>query len=199
GEIGTLARDSIVRVVIVGGGPAGLYSALLFAQASPVHRVTVVERHRPGDTFGWGVVFSDQTLETFRQADVSTYQAIPDHFVHWDDIDVVLRGRRMSSSGHGFSGIARKTLLAILQARARALGVDLRFETEVRDLAGLAALGLRDADLIVAADGVNSTLRAEFANAFQPELDVRTARFVWLGTTLPFDAFTFLIEENTHG
>jgi anthraniloyl-CoA monooxygenase len=185
--------------VIVGGGPAGLYTALLFAQAGPRYRVTVLERNRADDTFGWGVVFSDQTLENFRQADEPTYRAITDHFAHWDDIDVVIKGRRIRSSGHGFSGIARKALLGILQRRARALGVDLRFGTAVRSRDDLTALGLGDADLIVAADGVNSALRAEYADTFQPELDVRTARFVWLGTTFRFDAFTFLIEENEHG
>jgi len=188
-----------LNVVIVGGGPAGLYTALLLAQATPAHRVTVIERNRSGDTFGWGVVFSDQTLENFRLADAPTYEAITDNFAHWDDIDIVIKGHRIRSSGHGFSGIARKTLLAILQTRARALGVELRFETEVRRRADLLALGLGDADLIVAADGVNSTLRAEYASAFQPDLDVRTTRFIWLGTTRRFDAFTFLIEENEHG
>jgi anthraniloyl-CoA monooxygenase len=188
-----------LNVAIVGGGPAGLYTALLLAQDKPAHRVTVIERNRSGDTFGWGVVFSDQTLENFRLADAPTYEAITDNFAHWDDIDVVIKGHRIRSSGHGFSGIARKTLLAILQTRARELGVDLRFETEVRCRADFAALGVGEADLIVAADGVNSSLRAEFAHAFQPDLDVRTARFVWLGTTRRFDAFTFLIEENDRG
>jgi anthraniloyl-CoA monooxygenase len=183
-----------LNVVIVGGGPAGLYTALLLAQGKPAHRVTVIERNRPGDTFGWGVVFSDQTLENFRLADAPTYEAITDNFAHWDDIDVVVKGHRIRSSGHGFSGIARKTLLAILQTRARELGVELRFETEVRSRTELG-----DADLIVAADGVNSTLRTESARAFEPNLDVRTARFIWLGTTRRFDAFTFLIEENEHG
>jgi anthraniloyl-CoA monooxygenase len=188
-----------LNVAIVGGGPAGLYTALLLARAKPSNRVTVIERNRAGDTFGWGVVFSDQTLETFRLADAPTYHAITDNFAHWDDIDVVFKGRRIRSGGHGFSGIARKTLLAILQARAIELGVDVRFETEIRRRADLTSLGLGHADLIVAADGVNSVLRSEYAGTFQPELDVRSARFVWLGTTRLFDAFTFLIEENEHG
>jgi anthraniloyl-CoA monooxygenase len=188
-----------VRVVIVGGGPAGLYTALLLAQAKPAHHITVVERNRAGETFGWGVVFSDQTLENFRLADAPTYHAITDRFAHWDDIDVVIKGHRIRSSGHGFSGIGRRTLLAILEDRARELGVDLRFETDIRCRADLAAHGLADADLLVAADGVNSTLRGELASHFQPSLDLRPARFVWLGTTFPFEAFTFLIEENAHG
>ena len=188
-----------MRVVIVGGGPAGLYTAVLLAQADPSHRITVVERNRAGETFGWGVVFSDQTLENFRLADAPTYQAITDRFAHWDDIDVVIKEHRIRSSGHGFSGIGRRTLLAILEDRARELGVDLRFETDIRSRADLATLGLDDADLLVAADGVNSTLRGELASQFQPSLDVRPARFVWMGTTFPFEAFTFLIEENAQG
>jgi anthraniloyl-CoA monooxygenase len=150
-------------------------------------------------TFGWGVVFSDQTLENFRLADEPTFRGIMANFAHWDDIDVVAHGRRITSGGHGFSGIARRKLLQILQERARELGVDLHFETEVRTLADLEPLGLAGADVIVAADGVNSAIRAELAHAFQPDLDVRTARFVWLGTTMPLDAFTFYIVENEQG
>jgi anthraniloyl-CoA monooxygenase len=183
----------------VGGGPAGLYTALLLRKARPEHQVVVVERNRADDTFGWGVVFSDQTLENFRAADEPSFQAITTQFAHWDDIDVVVHGRRITSGGHGFSGIARKRLLAILQRRCADVGVELRFGTDVRSLADLAPLGLADADVIVAADGVNSTIRGELAAHLEPDLDVRTARFVWLGTTLPLDAFTFFIVENEHG
>ena len=188
-----------MKVVIIGGGPAGLYTALLLKQADPRHEVTVVERNRPDSTFGWGVVFSDQTLETFRAADEPTYRAITANFAHWDDIDVVVHGRRITSGGHGFSGIARRKLLQILQERAAGLGVALRFCTEVRDDGDLDALGLGGAHAVVAADGANSAVRRKYAAAFGPELDARTARFIWLGTTFPFDAFTFYFVENEHG
>jgi anthraniloyl-CoA monooxygenase len=188
-----------VKVVTIGGGPAGLYFALLMKQADPGHRVTILERNGPDDAFGWGVVFSDKTLENFRAADAPTYDEITRNFAHWDDIDVHVKGATITSGGHGFSGIARRTLLGILQRRAAALGVDLRFRCEVRDDADLPALGLADADLIVAADGVNSTIRRKYADVFKPDVDVRPARFVWLGTTRLFDAFTFIFVETEHG
>src|SRR5688500_900923 len=188
-----------MKVAIIGAGPAGLYTALLLKKADPSHSITVLERNRADDTFGWGVVFSDQTLGNFRAADEPTYRAISENFAHWDDIDIVVRGRRITSGGHGFSGIGRQTLLGILQRRAAELGVELRFSTEVRGTADLKKLGLGDADVIVTADGVNSVFRAEHARHFEPELDVRTTRFIWLGTTLPFEAFTFFFVENDAG
>ena len=188
-----------MKVVTIGGGPAGLYFALLMKKADPRHQVTVLERNRPDDTFGWGVVFSDQTLGNLRAADEESYRRITESFAHWDDIDVHFKGRTITSGGHGFSGIARKQLLHILQQRAAELGVDVRFQTEVPDDAALAAIDLGDAELVVAADGVNSAVRRAHADRFGPDLDVRTARFVWLGTTKLFDAFTFIVVQNEFG
>ena len=188
-----------MRVAVIGGGPAGLYFALLLRKSRPETAITVVERNRPDDTFGWGVVFSDQTLGNFRAADPDTCEQIESSFAHWDDIDVHVHGRVITSSGHGFAGIARKKLLHILQERASELGVTLRFQTEVADERDLSRLGLTDLDLIVAADGVNSSIRAWHAPEFLPDVDVRSARYIWLGTTFPFDAFTFYVVENEHG
>jgi anthraniloyl-CoA monooxygenase len=196
-----------MNIVVVGGGPAGLYFALLMKKADPAHRITVLERNGPDDTFGWGVVFSDQTLANFEAADPETCREIADHFARWDDIDIHVHGSVVTSGGHGFSGIARRTLLAILQRRAAGLGVDLRFHCEVRDpddLAGPAldgggGPGAGRPDLIVAADGVNSVVRRKHAAHFQPDLDVRTAKYVWLGTTRLFEAFTFLFLDRPEG
>jgi anthraniloyl-CoA monooxygenase len=188
-----------LRIVIVGGGPAGLYLSLLMKKADPAHHVSVLERNRANDTFGWGVVFSDQTLENLRAADEPSYRGIADSFAHWDDIDIHFRGRVVTCTGHGFSGIARRRLLQILQQRAQALGVDLRFNTDVHCLNELDSLGLGGADVIVAADGINSTIRRELAPHFEPDLDERPARYIWLGTPLKLDAFTFIVIENDEG
>src|SRR3954470_5221353 len=164
-----------MKVAIIGGGPAGLYLSILLKKADKAHQVTVLERNAPDSTFGWGVVFSDQTLENFRAADAPTYQRITANFAHWDDIDVHIKGEKITSSGHGFSGIARKKLLNILQQRADELGVEIRYNTEVRATSDLKSMGLGDADLIVAADGVNSVIRAQYAAEFHPAVDVRSA------------------------
>lgn len=186
-----------MKVSVVGGGPAGLFLALLLKKADPAHEVVVLERNRAEDTFGWGVVFSDATLENLAAADADTQRRITDHFAHWDDIDIHIRGRTITSGGHGFSGIARKQLLTILQQRAAELGVELRFQCEVTETR-LPALA-RESDLLVGADGVNSVVRRHYASAFQPTLDLRSARYIWLGTPLPLDAFTFIFIENEFG
>ena len=188
-----------MRVVTIGGGPAGLFLAILMKRADPSHQVTVLERNAPDSTFGWGVVFSDQTLENFRAADAQTHDEIVANFAHWDDIDVHFKGTTITSGGHGFSGIARRKLLEILQRRAAALGAELRFGVEVSDDGQLDALGYADADVVVAADGINSIVRRKYASVFRPDLYVGTAKYIWLGTTYRFDAFTFYFVQNEHG
>jgi anthraniloyl-CoA monooxygenase len=183
-----------VKIVCIGGGPAGLYLAILLRQARPDWAVTVLERNRPDDTFGFGVVFSDATLDNFERADPQSFAAITQSFAHWDDIDVHYAGQVLRSTGHGFSGLGRRRLLSILQDRCRELGALLQFETEVDDLSQFA-----DADLIVAADGVNSKLRERHAEQFGPEIDWRPNRFVWLGTTFPFGAFSFYFKASQDG
>jgi anthraniloyl-CoA monooxygenase len=183
-----------MRIVCIGGGPAGLYFAILMKLRDPGHRVSVIERNRPDDTFGWGVVFSDETLRNLKGGDPQTEQRISDSFVHWDAIDIHFKGRVIRSGGHGFCGIERKRLLNILHERATELGVELIFHREVQDGAEFA-----DADLIVAADGINSTIRARHADHFRPSIDERTNRFAWLGTHRLFDAFTFIFVDTEWG
>jgi anthraniloyl-CoA monooxygenase len=185
------------RILCIGGGPAGLYFALLMKSRNLALTVTVVERNKPLDTFGWGVVLSDQTLDNLRVADATTAAEIGDAFNHWDDIEVFFKGCSVRSGGHGFCGIGRKHLLNILQARCSALGVDLVFETDVDDVRALAAR--YDADLVIASDGLNSRIRTRYADVFKPNVDLRYCRFVWLGTHKKFDAFTFAFEQTEHG
>ena len=182
-----------MRITCIGGGPAGLYFALLMKRQNPAHAVTVLERNRAGDTFGWGVVFSDQTLAALREADPKTAEQILQAFNHWDDIAVHIGGRTMVSGGHGFCGIGRRRLLDILRERCEELGVEIRYEAEVSDDAGI------EADLIIAADGLNSRLRQKYAQTYQPDVDLRKCRFVWLGTTRLFDAFTFDFQQTEWG
>ena len=184
-------------MVCIGGGPAGLYFALLLKKARPHTDITVLERNAAGVTFGWGVVFSDETLSYLEENDPPTHEAITKAFAHWTAIDIHYRGECVRSDGHGFSGIARKELLRILTDRCIELGVKVVFETEI-DEARFEELS-READLVVACDGLRSKVRDKLAHAFKPSLDVRSARYMWLGTKKKFDAFTFYFEENEHG
>lgn len=186
-----------MNVVCIGGGPAGLYFGLLMKLANPRCRVTVIERNRPHDTFGWGVVFSDATLENLQKADSVSARQIIDAFNHWDDVEVHFKGRTIRSSGHGFIGIGRKKLLNILQQRCAQVGVDLVFETNVDDDQRIALQ--YNADLLIAADGLNSQVRQRYASSFRPDIDVRQCRYVWLGIEKGFDAFTFAFVDTPHG
>ncbi|RDV05784.1 bifunctional salicylyl-CoA 5-hydroxylase/oxidoreductase [Undibacter mobilis] len=184
-----------MRTVILGGGPGGLYFAISLKLRNPAHEVVVIERNRPNDTFGWGVVLSADTLDNLDVNDAKSAKAIRDSFVYWDDIAVHYRGATMRSGGHGFSGVGRMRLLNILQERATELGVDIRFETEAQPLEAY-----KDYDLIVGADGVNSRVREAYADVFKPNIDVRACKYIWLGTHQKFDdAFTFIFEETEHG
>jgi anthraniloyl-CoA monooxygenase len=184
-----------VRIGVLGGGPAGLYFAALAKKADPSHEITLVERNAPDATFGWGVVFSEETLGSFRDADRETYLDITESFARWSAIDVHYAGKIVRSGGHVFSGVARKRLLQILQDRCRSLGVEMSFEDELADLSRFAD----GYDLIVAADGVNSTVRRLREEWFRPSMDVHRSKFVWFGTTRSFDAFTFIFRETEHG
>ncbi|PRX48630.1 anthraniloyl-CoA monooxygenase [Prauserella shujinwangii] len=184
-----------MRIAVLGGGPGGLYFAALARQLGPGHEITVWERNAPDDTFGFGVVLSDETLGGIEHADTEIFAALRAEFARWDDIDVHYRGTTVTSGGHGFAAISRRRLLDILRRRCLALGVGLRFRTEAPDPAELAATH----DLVVAADGANSATRARFAGTFRPSLDTRQCRYIWLGTDLVFDAFTFHILDTPSG
>ena len=183
-----------MHIVCIGGGPAGLYFALLMKKLNPAHRVRVIERNKPYDTFGWGVVFSDATMDNMRAWDGETADAIQLAFNHWDDVELRFKDKVIRSGGHGFVGIGRKQMLNILQARCEALGVELEFEREVDT-----DDEFPDADLIIAADGINSRIRSKYAAIFQPDIVTRPNRYIWLGTNKLFDAFTFLFEKTEHG
>jgi anthraniloyl-CoA monooxygenase len=184
-----------MKVHVIGGGPAGLYFAILMKKAWPQTRITVFERNRPDDTFGFGVVFSDETLDTFETYDRESYRAIVGHFAYWDDIEIHFRGTTRRIGGNGFCGCSRGTLLKILGRRARALGVEIKYQSEISPLDPV----IRNADLVVAADGINSRMREAFAEKFKPSVDLRPNFFSWMGSTRPFDAFTFFFRETAHG
>ncbi len=186
-----------MKIACLGGGPAGLYFAISMKLRDPDHDITVYERNQPGDTFGWGVVFSDKTMENLRENDRDSAQAILDSFAHWDDIEVHIKGKTITSTGHGFCGIGRKHLLNILQDRARSLGIKLVFDYEVEVDDGLAAF--QDADLIIASDGINSKIRNKWADEFKVNTEVRANKYLWLGTHKVFEAFTFIFKKTEHG
>ncbi len=186
-----------MKIVSIGGGAAGLYFGILMKKQDPSHEITVIERNRPYDTFGWGVVFSDSTLGNFVRADEPTARKILGSFNHWDDIDVRINGKNFISGGHGFCGIGRKRLLNILQERAEELGVKLIFETDIKDDQQIAKE--YNADIVIAADGLNSFIREKYKETFKPDIDVRKCRFVWLGTKKMFKDFTFIFKKTEFG
>ena len=184
-----------MKVVCLGGGPAGLYFSILMKKANPAHDITVIDRNAADNTFGWGIVFSDKTMDGFRAADAEVVDEIEANFHHWDDIDVHFKGQKITSGGHGFCGIARLKLLEIFQRRAKNLGVNLVFEQEFKDPDDYA----KNYDLVIGADGVFSTTRSKHDAHFNPRIDLRTCRFIWLGTKKKLDAFTFAFKETEFG
>ena len=184
-----------MKINIIGGGPAGMYFAILMKKADPAHLITVYERNGPDDTFGWGVVFSGKTLANLRAADAESHAAITRAFAAWDNVDVVHGSEKISIKGNSFSGIARLQLLKILQRRSEQLGVQLLFRTEVSDLNSLRA----SCDLLIAADGVNSTARKQYSNYFLPTLDARPNRYIWYGTNRLFHGLTLTFRQNEDG
>lgn len=185
-----------MRVACLGGGPAGLYFAISMKLKDPAHDVVVIERNQPNDTFGWGVVLSDDALDNLEINDPKSTELIRDNFAYWDDIAVVHDGVRTVSGGHGFAGIGRKRMLMLLQQRANELGVEMKFSTEFDSVKSYQ----KDYDLVVACDGINSRVRAEYESQFKPDIDIRECKFIWLGTHQKFDdAFTFIFEKTQYG
>jgi anthraniloyl-CoA monooxygenase len=184
-----------MKINIIGGGPAGLYFAILMKRANPVHEITVYERNGPGDTFGWGVVFSGKTLTHLKAADEVSHRRITAAFAAWDNVDVIHRDQKITVRGNSFSGISRLELLRILQDRSAELGVDVNFKTEVSSVEALAANG----DLLIAADGINSTVRERYKEHFQPTLAVRPNRYIWYGTNQLFHGLTLTFREHNGG
>ena len=184
-----------MKIEIIGGGPSGLYFALLMKNANPSHEITIYEQNLPDDTFGFGVVFSAETLGHFREYDAISYDRIREKFAYWDDIVTYYKGQKVVSRGHGFCGMSRKDLLLILQECCREIGIHMEFQTEIRSLQDIS----QDADLVLAANGINSWIRDKFSNHFKPTFDWRPNKFVWLGSTRPLEAFTFDFRENEAG
>jgi anthraniloyl-CoA monooxygenase len=184
-----------MKITIIGGGPAGLYFAILMKKSDPTHQISIYERNGPDDTFGWGVVFSGKTLANLRAADAESHAEITKEFEAWDNVDVVHRSDKISIHGNSFSGIARLQLLKILQRRAEELGVEVSYRSEIQDLEPLR----NDCDLFVGADGVNSTVRLRYAERFKPDLDVRAHRYIWYGTNQLFHGLTLTFRENEAG
>ncbi len=184
-----------MRIAVIGGGPGGLYFAILMKKWQPAADITVFERNRPDDTFGFGVVFSDATLDIFERYDAESYRAITENFAYWDDIEVRFKDTVHRIGGNGFCGCSRQTLLILLQNRARQLGVEMKFQTEIDPTPETFAAY----DLVVAADGINSRIREANRDHFQPEVDLRPNKFTWMGSTRELDAFTFFFRETEFG
>src|SRR6266496_6218087 len=184
-----------MKINVIGGGPAGMYFAILMKRAEPAHEIVVYERNGPDDTFGWGVVFSGKTLANLRAADEESHREITKAFEAWDNVDVVHRDTKISIHGNSFSGISRLQLLKILQRRCGQLGLEIIFRNEVTDVESLR----QHCDLLVAADGVNSTARQRYADKFKPHLDVRSNRYIWYGTNQLFHGLTLTFRENEAG
>src|SRR6185295_10743055 len=184
-----------MKIKIIGGGPAGMYFAILMKNANAAHDITIYERNGPDDTFGWGVVFSGKTLRNLQAADPESHAEITRDFAAWDNVDVVHQDAKISIHGNSFSGIARLRLLKILQSRCEALGIEMKFRTDVSDIERLA----RESELLVGADGVNSTVRKTFAAEFRPALSVRPNKYIWYGTNQLFHGLTLTFRENDAG
>ncbi|HLV90869.1 MAG TPA: FAD-dependent monooxygenase, partial [Acidimicrobiia bacterium] len=183
-----------MRVAIVGGGPAGLYLAILLRKQRPDYQVTVWERNTPADAYGFGVVFSDETLDHFAEADPESFRQLAAGFRSWGEIEVRhFSGRRIVSGGHGFSAISRRRLLEILADRAGEVGAGLHFSSEVADPLGI------DADVVVGADGANSTVRRLLAEYLEPSIEPRVNKYAWFGTPKVFDRFHFIFEDTPAG